>query len=128
MSIIGCDYHPDSSAGKQRLGHPEQAGQHATALPVGGGGASGGALRSAVAAAFCAPCHAAATQRRHRRHGAQVGREFVRAVAQRRRSAGRVPVRFAGSKTLLSYCRDQGFDLVAEAAQFPDHSISAVSS
>ena len=36
--------------------------------------------------------------------------------------------RFAGSKTLLSYCREQGFDLVAEATEFPDHSISAVSS
>jgi hypothetical protein len=37
-------------------------------------------------------------------------------------------VRFAGSKTLLSCCGDQGFDPVAEATEFADHSISAVSS
>ena len=29
---------------------------------------------------------------------------------------------------LLSYCGDQGFDSVAEATEFADHSISAVSS
>src|SRR5215467_4235261 len=36
--------------------------------------------------------------------------------------------RFAGSKILLSCRSAQGFDSVAEAAKFPDHSISAVSS
>lgn len=34
----------------------------------------------------------------------------------------------AGSKTLLSCCGDQGFDPVAEATEFADHSIGAVSS
>src|ERR1700680_46450 len=50
-------------------GTPEQAGQYVAALPAGRGGASGGALRSAVAAAFPASGHAAATQHRDRRHG-----------------------------------------------------------
>ena len=36
--------------------------------------------------------------------------------------------RFAGSKTLLSFCSDQGFDSVAKVTEFADHSISAVSS
>ena len=68
-------------------GTPEQAGQHAVALLAGGSGASGGALRPGVAAALCASGHAAATQHRHRRHGAQAGGEFVLDVAQGRRNS-----------------------------------------
>ncbi len=90
---------PDSLRRFQRRettpGTPEQAGQHAAALPAGGGGASGGALRPRVAAALRASGHAAATQHRHRRHGTQVGSEFVLAVAKSRGFAGRAPVRFA---------------------------------
>ena len=90
---------PDSLRRFQRRettpGTPEQAGQHAAALPAGGGGASGGALRPRVAAALRASGHAAATQHRYRRNGTQVGSEFVLAVAKGRGSAGCAPVRFA---------------------------------
>ncbi len=71
----------------------------------GGGGPIGGALRCRLASSFCAPRHAPATQPRHRRHGAQVGRKFVLAVAQRRRSAGSATARFArGIARLNTWC------------------------
>ena len=56
-----------------------------------------------------------------------LGRE-CELLARRRETTRKLEVRFAGSKTLLSYCGDQGFDSVAEATEFADHSISAVSS
>ena len=92
LGLIPCE---DSSAGKQRLGHLSKQGNTLLRYLLVEAAQAAVRLRSAVAAAFRASGHAAATEHRHRRHGPQVGRKFVLAVAQRRRSAGRAPVRFA---------------------------------
>src|SRR5215467_12768162 len=91
----------------------QQARQRAAAVSAGGGGAGHGPQSATVAQQVLSPRHAAWTEDRESSDGAEAGGASVLDVASGLRVRPVRKVRFAGSKTQLSYCRDRGFDSIA---------------
>jgi hypothetical protein len=138
MLIIGCDYHPgfqqiafvDTETGEvseRRLAHREEAEQFYCKLSEQGLKArvgmeasghsrwfeSQGTKSAAVAQSILPPRHAPRTKDRQSGNGAKAGGASVLDVAPRLGLRPAAKARFAGSKTLLSYCSDRGFDSIA---------------
>jgi hypothetical protein len=115
MLIIGCDYHPgfqqiafvDSVTGEfgeRRLVHREAAEQFYQELSAQSAGVAQQVLPSS---------DAAGKQDRQGSHGTEAGGASVLDVPSGLRLRPDAQARFAGSKTLLSYSVDQGFDSIA---------------
>src|ERR1700757_3117618 len=92
----------------------QQTRQRAAALFAGGSGAGHGAQSAGVAQQVFPSRHAAWTQDRESSDGAETGGASVLDVASGPGLRPDAEARFAGSKTLLSCCSDQGFDSVAK--------------
>jgi len=109
-------------------GPHQQTGQHSVAFLARGSGAGHGAQRSAMAQPVLSPRHAARAKDRESSDGPETGGRVVLDVAARMARQRNAAARFTGSKIRLSCRSTHCFDLVPEAAKFPNHSISAPAS
>ena len=112
-AYLGLVPEEDSSGERRRLGHISKQGNSPASVLASGSGAGDGAQRRPVAQSVFPPGTATRPQDRESSDGTEISSSLVLDVAPRMELRATTEFRFAGSKTLLSCCGDQGFDSIA---------------